>query len=313
MLSRRHLRIKVLHSMYEMAHNDDLDLARAMKRLNSSIENIYGLYLLELKLLADLLRIAEDEVERRKNKKLPTDEDLNPPLNFVNNRFLNWLTNNKSFMKAVEAGHVTWREEKEMLRKVFREFSQSDEYKNYQALNAPGLKDDRKIIKKLYGGYIVHNEVFHQVYEDRDIHWADDLDAVQMMVSKTLKGFDETSDENTPLPELIKDMDDLDFARTLLTRVVNKNSEYEELIREKAKHWELDRIAQIDMILMKLALAEMISFNQIPVKVTLNEYIELSKEYSTPKSGTFINGILDKLKSELMESGEIRKIGRGLL
>lgn len=313
MLSRRHLRIKVLHSLYEMSHNEDLDMAQGLKRLNASIDNIYRLYLLELKLLSDLLRISDDELERRKNKKLPTAEDLNPPLNFVNNRFLIWLSGNRAFMAAVEANKISWREEREMLRKVFKEFSQSDEYRKYQSISKPDINDDRKIIKRLYGGYIVNNEIFHQLYEDRDIHWADDLDAAQMMVSKTLKKFDETSDEGTALPKLIKDKDDLDFARTLFTRVVNNSNAYEELIREKAKHWELDRIAQIDMILMKQALAEMIAFKEIPVKVTLNEYIELSKEYSTPKSGTFINGILDKLKEELMEAGEIRKIGRGLL
>lgn len=288
-------------------------MARGLKRLNASIENIYRLYLLELKMMSDILRIADEEVERRKNKKLPTPEDLNPPLNFVNNRFLNWLAGNRAFLTAVEANKISWREEKEMLRKVFREFSTSEEYRKYQSLANPDLDDDRKIIKRLYGGYIVNNELLHQVYEDRDIHWADDLDAAQMMFSKTLKKFSKSSDENSPLPRLIKDKDDLDFARTLFTRVVNNGNNYEEMIREKAKHWELDRIAQIDMILMKQALAEMIAFNEIPVKVTLNEYIELSKEYSTPKSGTFINGILDKLKEELMEAGDIRKIGRGLL
>lgn len=313
MLSRRHLRIKVLHALYEMSFNDEADLARALKRLNASIDNIFRLYLLELKLLADIRRIAEDEVERRKNKRLPTPEDLNPPLNFVNNSFLNWLSGNLAFLKAVETENISWREEKDMIRRIYREFSETEEFQSYQAQSNPDIKSDRKIIKRLYGSMIVNNELFHQIYEDRDIHWSDDLDAAQMMVSKTLKMFDETADEDTPLPRLIKDKDDLDFARTLLTRVVNNGSRYEELIREKAKHWELDRIAQVDMILMKLALAELISFKEIPVKVTLNEYIELSKEYSTPKSGIFINGILDKLKEELTAEGEIRKIGRGLL
>ena len=313
MLSRRHLRIKVLHSLYEMSHNDDLNLARGVKRLNDSIDNIYRLYLLELKLLSEIWRIADDELERRKHKKLPTPEDLNPPLNFIKNRFLNWLSGNRAFLTAVEANNISWREEREMLRKVFREFSKSEEYLKYQALARPDINDDRKIIKRLYGGFIVNNELLHQVYEDWDIHWSDDLDAAQMMVSKTLKKFSESSDANTLLPRLIKDKDDLEFARTLFTRVVNNSGNYEEMIREKAKHWELDRIALIDMILMKQALAEMIAFSQIPVKVTLNEYIELSKEYSTPKSGTFINGILDKIKEELMEAGDIRKIGRGLL
>ncbi len=313
MLSRRHLRIKVLHALYEMTLNDGLTMAKGLNRLNASINNIYRLYLKELKLLADMLKVAEDEVERRKNKKLPTEEDLNPPMNFLNNSFLNWLANNQSFAKGVEIEKISWREDKDMIRKVFREFNQSAEYNDFQKLESHSIADDKKIIKTLYGAFIVNNELFHQLYEDIDIHWADDLDAAQMMVSKTLKAFGEDHDEMTPIPKLIKDKDDLDFAQTLFARVINNSSQYEEMIRDKAKHWELDRIAQIDMLLMKLALAEMIAFNQIPVKVTLNEYIELSKEYSTPKSGTFINGILDKLKDELLQGGEIRKIGRGLL
>lgn len=302
-----------MHALYEMLHNDDHSLAKGLKRLNASIDNIYRLYLLELKILADLQRVAENELDRRKNKRLPSGDDLNPPLNFINNRFLNWLINNQSFIKSVETENISWREDKEMIRKVFREFEQTEEYERYQKEESPTASDDRKIIKRLYGGYLVNNELFHQVYEDQDIHWADDLDAAQMMVSKTLKNFDDDSDEMTVLPELIKDKDDLDFAKSLYSHVINNSTRYEELIKEKAKHWDLDRIAQIDMILMKLALAEMITFKQIPVKVTLNEYIELSKEYSTPKSGTFINGILDKIKDELIAEGEIHKIGRGLL
>ena len=313
MLSRRHLRIKVLHALYEMSHNEDVSMLQGQKRLEANIQNIYRLYLLELRLLSDLLRVAEDEIERRRNKKLPTKEDLNPQMNFVQNRFLNWLITNQSYLKAVETENISWRDEKEMIRKVFREFEQSEDYKAYQEITTPSISEDKKIVKKLYGGFLVNNELLHQLYEDLDIHWADDLDAAQMMVSKTLKGFDESSDELTALPELIKDKEDLKFAQTLYTQVVNEGRRYEEMIREKAKHWELDRIAQVDMILMKLALAELIAFKQIPVKVTLNEYIELGKEYSTPKSGTFINGILDKLKEELTAEGEIRKIGRGLL
>lgn len=313
MLSRRHLRIKVLHALYEWSHNPDQTLAKGLQRLNASIDNIYRLYFLELKLLVEILRIAEDEIERRKQKKLPTEEDLNPPLNFVKNGFLNWLADNNSFIKAVEQNKISWREEREILRKIFREFTNSEEYQQYQRLSKPGIKDDRKVIRGLYGGFVVNSGLIHQIYEDRDIHWADDLDAAQMIVSKTMKRYNEDSDEMTPLPRLIKDKDDLDFARTLYTKVVNNSKRYEEMIREKARHWELERIAQIDMILMKQALAELISFNEIPVKVTLNEYIELSKEYSTPKSGNFINGVLDKLKDELTAEGEIRKIGRGLL
>ncbi len=312
MLSRRHLRIKVLHALYEYFQNPGADMARGAKRLNESIENIYELYLYELRVLTDIQRIAEDEIERRKSKKLPSAEDLNPPTRFTENCFLNWLRSNIDFQKKVEENTISWREERDLLRRIFKKFVKTPEFEKY--LSAPSsLEEDKKIVKFLYGTFIVSNDSLHQIYEDSDLHWSDDLDAAQMMVAKTIKGFSSQSDEHSNLPRLIKDADDLEFARTLYQKCITRSDEYERLIHDKAQHWELDRIALIDIILMKLAIAELIHFQEIPVKVTLNEYIELSKEYSTPKSGNFINGVLDKVKAELIEKGDIRKIGRGLL
>lgn len=313
MLSRRHLRIKVLHALYEYYQNPGVEYSRGLKRLNGHIEDIYDLYLYELKTLTDILRIAEDEIERRKNKRLPTREDLNPSMRFVENKFLNWLRDNNDFRRSVENSRISWGDDRDLLKRIFRSFSQTPEYREYLSLPENSVAEDKQIVKFLYGTYIVHSELLHHIYEEKNIHWADDLDAAQMMVAKTIKAFSEKSDEYTPLPPLIKDADDMDFARSLFTRVVTRSDDFESLIRDKAQHWEMERIALLDVILMKQALAELMAFPQIPVKVTLNEYIELGKEYSTPRSGNFINGILDKIKAELMEKGEIRKIGRGLL
>lgn len=313
MLSRRHIRIKVLHALYEYFQNEGMDMARGNKRLVESIQGIYDLYLFELKTLAELLRIAEDEIERRKNKRLPSREDLNPSLRFVNNYFLNWLKDNKNFNKEVELNHISWAEHRDVLRKIYREMEQSEEYQEYIATSENEVDADKKFVKWVYGKYIVNSDLVHQLYEDKNMHWADDLDAAQMMVVKTIKKYSQGMDEFSSLPRLIKDMADMDFAETLYKKCIINSAAYEELIHQKAKNWEMDRIALIDIILMKLAIAELTNFKEIPVKVTLNEYIELSKEYSTPKSGNFINGILDKLKAELMEKGDIRKIGRGLL
>lgn len=298
--------------MYEYFQNPGTDMAKGTKRLNESIQNIYELYLYELRALTEMLRIAEDEIDRRKSKKLPTEEDLDPPIRFVENRFLEWLRNNTDFQKKVEQNSISWRDEKDLLRRIFKQFTKTEEYGQYLA--APSsVGEDKKIIKFLYGTFMVNNEMMHQIYEDHDLHWSDDLDAAQMMVAKTIKSFTKESDELTSLPRLIKDSDDLDFARTLYQKCITQSDAYEKMIHEKAQHWEMDRIAVVDVLLMKLAIAELINFNEIPVKVTLNEYIELSKEYSTPKSGNFINGILDKVKAELMDKGDIQKIGRGLL
>ena len=313
MLSRRHIRIKVLHALYEYFQNEGTEMTRGKKRLLESIHGIYDLYLYELKVLTDLLRIAEDEIERRRSKRLPSKEDLNPSLRFVNNSFLNWLKDNVNFKKEVELNHISWGDDRETLRKIFKEMEASEEYQQYLTLPENSLEDDKKFVKWLYGSLVVNSDLIHQLYEDKNMHWADDLDAAQMMVAKTIKRFKDDMDEYSPLPKLIKDSDDVAFAETLYTKCIANSEDYEKLIHEKAVNWEMDRIALIDIILMKQAIAELINFKEIPIKVTFNEYIELSKEYSTPKSGNFINGILDKLKTDLVEKGDIRKIGRGLL
>ncbi|WP_417608703.1 transcription antitermination factor NusB [Owenweeksia hongkongensis] len=313
MLSRRHIRIKVLQALYEYFQNEGTEMTRGNKRLMESIHGIYDLYLFELKALSDLLRIAEDEIDRRKNKRLPTADDLNPSTLFVDNLFLNWLKSNVNFNKQIELNHVSWGENREALRNIYKQMEASEEYAEYIALPENSIEADKKFIKWVYGTYIVNSDLVHQLYEDKNMHWADDLDAAQMMVAKTIKRFSAEMDEFTALPKLIKDSDDLSFAETLYKKCIANSEAYEELIHEKAVNWEMDRIALIDIILMKQAIAELTNFKEIPIKVTFNEYIELSKEYSTPKSGNFINGILDKLKTDLVDKGDIRKIGRGLL
>ncbi len=313
MLSRRHIRIKVLQALYQYFQNPGSDMARGNKKLLESIHSIYELYLYELKTLSDLLKIAEDEIERKKGKKLPSKEDLNPKRNFVNNSFLKWLESNKAFRKQVEQNHISLGEDREVLKRIFREMEAAEEFEAYQNLEKPSADDDKNFIKWVYGTYIVSSDSLHQLYEAREMHWADDLDAAQMMATKTIKRFDGSYTTESSLPKLIKDSTDLDFAEVLYRKSIIKSDEYEKLIHDKARNWEMDRIALIDILLMKLAISELVNFPEIPVKVTLNEYIDISKEYSTPKSGVFINGILDKVKADLMESGEIRKIGRGLL
>lgn len=313
MLSRRHIRIKVLHALYQYFQNPGSDMGRGVKRLMESIHGIYDLYLYELRALTNLRQIAEDDIERRKNKRLPSQEDLNPSLNFVQNSFLVWLENNVAYKKQIEQNHVSWVENRETLRKIYREMEQEQEFQKYLNSGKSDIEADKHIVKWIYGTFIVNNDVIHQLYEEKDMHWADDLDAAQMMVTKTIKKFDGNNDEYSSMPRLIKDHSDLEFAEVLYRKSINNSDEYDKMIHEKARNWEADRIALIDTILMKQAISEMLNFQDIPVKVTLNEYIELGKEYSTPKSGVFLNGILDKLKEELMEKGEIRKIGRGLL
>lgn len=312
MLTRRHLRIKVFQALYAYQY-DEKGMAKAEKQLRKSIDDIYRLYLFDLAALVMIHRFAKERVELNKQKRLPSDEDLNPKMNFINNRFLQWLGQNASFQKAVQDHHISFGDEKEILRAVFKRLIEDERFLEYLEQEETDLTDDRKLIKYLYGAHIVNNENLHDHYEELNMFWSDDLDAAQAMVTKTITGFDEKKDEQSKLVRLIKNQDDLDFAIKLFRETLKNGEDFEKDILRKAENWEGDRIATIDSVLMKMALAELISFNQIPVKVTLNEYIDLAKQYSTKRSGQFVNGILDKLQQEWQEQGKFKKIGRGLL
>ena len=289
-------------------YNSELDSHYALKNLEKSLMQIYPLFLLELKALEHLRKIAEKQIEKGKTKLRPSAEDLNPNTKFTENTLLLQLQGSE-FQNAFEQYKVQWGDDKEVLTRIFKELKSDELFIEYMSNDKA---DELKFIMELYKKYFAHNDLMHQIYEDRNIHWADDLEAAQMLMVKCLENM---ADESCfkKLPELFKDEADEEFGSEIFKYVVKNDAYLEELIASKAQNWEQDRIANVDKILMKMALAEFMHFNQIPLKVTINEYIELTKMYSTPKSGTFINGILDKLQAELTASGKIKKIGRGLL
>lgn len=340
MLTRRHIRIKVLQSLYGLSQGPDADLRLALKELDKNLDRIYELYLYELRIFIEMHRLAEERIEKNRNKFRPTEEDLKPNMKFVNNRVLRALANNAPLQREFEDHKVHWGENREILQKIFTNFRESETFERYMNSEKDSLKEDKQLLKIFYAEFLTNNETMHQLYEDISMHWADDLDAAQMFVVKTFKSFQEVdgvvfskislNSEADPksaadLPDgydlssakltvsLFKDDDDAEFGELLLRHTVNEADENEKLISSKTRNWDTDRIAAIDILLMKMAISEMMHFDQIPVKVTLNEYIDLSKEYSTPKSGQFINGILDKLVLQLKDEKKIVKVGRGLM
>lgn len=312
MLSRRHLRIKVFQALFAQAHNLEQSLTVGESNLRKSIEDIYRLYLFDLVALTEMVAIAERQMERNRQKLLAGEADLKPNRHFVDNSFIAALREDPGFQKACAAHHVVFDESLDLLRGIFKNFSESEAYAQYMQASEPSALADRKIIKVLYGQFMVGHENLEALYEAQNMHWADDLDAAQAMVVKSLSRFPEKKGEGLLVP-LLKTDDDLDFALKLFRETRKRGKEYDERIAAQAVHWESDRLATTDLILMRMALTEMVIFRQIPVKVSLNEYIELAKEYSTQRSGQFINGVLDALRAEMMESGEIKKIGKGLL
>lgn len=313
MLNRRHIRIKILHILYGFYQDEDSDSVKAKNALDHSITKMHELYLLLLNMIAGLQGIAIDRIETARKKQMPTEEDLHPNTKFVRNAPLRILANSKNLQKASEELGVSWANNQELLRNMFRDLIEDEEYKNYMSSEERGFQHDKESLVRMFRKNLVNQEPFQYMLEEESIFWMDDLDLTSSMVIKTLKSIKDDDDEVELLKVWRDDDDDKKFLEGLFAKTLAQGETNESLIKEGAQNWELERIALTDRILMKMALAEAKEFPTIPLKVTLNEYIELSKYYSTDKSHGFINGILDQLFLKLLEAGEIKKTGRGLV
>jgi transcription antitermination protein NusB len=319
MLSRRHLRIKALQALYGHFIKADNDLALAEKNLLKSTERLYELAVYQLSFLVEIVKFADKRIEENKKKFYPTQEDLNPNTKFVENAFIQKLSQNKDFLRRKNAYRINWAEQDEMIRKAYNEIRQLTVYQQYMAEPARSFEADRVLIAELFVSYMAENQSLEYFYEEISVYWANDIDIANYCVLKIINSINKNHDEFHPLPSLYNQDGKLDadedkkFLIRLFHKTILKSRDFEQLIEEKASNWELNRIALMDIILLKLALAELIEFPSIPVKVTINECIELAKSYSTPKSRVFINGILDKMINEMKAEGKIVKTGRGLI
>lgn len=313
MLNRRHLRVKVLQSLYAYFQSKDGDMAVSEKELMTSVDRIYDLYLYLLLTFEELKSQGIHRIDENKKKIRPKDEDLNPNRKFVDNKLISILEEHSLLRTSSEDRKVNWvgDENQEMFRKMYLGMRESETYFEFMNNDSNGFDEDMAFAIAIFKTDIANSPLLYNFFEEKSIHWMDDIDLACSMVIKTLKSFEEEGD-NKILP-LYKDKEDeTEFIRQLLRKTILMDSESEKLIDELTSNWELDRIAKMDVILMKMAIAELQIFNNIPTKVTLNEYIEISKYYSTPKSNGFINGVLDKAISRLEKDGLITKVGRGL-
>ncbi len=318
MLSRRQLRVKVLQALYAFFQSDNDRLDIGEKQLFISIEKLYELCFWQLSILIEIIDFAQVRLEEAKLKHFPTDEDLNPNTKFIDNRFIEKLRVNKFFLKKCDKLKVNWAEEKELVRKLYMQIKESKEYKTYISSKEFTFFEDREFIIKIFKKYVSKSDTLKHFYEDQSIYWTDDYHTATSLVIKIINVFDGHSDEYQILPRIIKSNgdridEDKEFTKDLFRKTIVKSKEYEELIAERAVNWEYERIASMDILILKMALAELFEFTSIPVKVTMNEYIELAKYFSTPKSSTFVNGILDKMIAELTAEKRIKKTGRGLM
>jgi N utilization substance protein B len=272
-----------------------------------SFSKAYDLYNYLLLLMIALTEYAQKRIDTAKAKLKPTAEELNPNLRFVQNKFVAQLEINKQLREFVDNQKRTWDNDQDFVKELFDRIVASDLYKEYMASEDDSYAADREFWRKTYKTFIMNNESLDQVLEDQSLYWNDDKEIVDTFVMKTIKRFDEKNGAAQPLLPEFKDDDDKEYARRLFRRSILNADYYRHLISENTKNWDLDRIAFMDVIIMQTALAEILSFPNIPVSVSLNEYVEIAKLYSTHKSGSFINGTLDGIVNNLKKDGKLNK------
>lgn len=315
MLSRRHIRIKVMQSLYAFTLNGSPDILKGESELVRSILKLHELYIYQLSFLMEIVDFARQRMEEAKLKFLPTEDDLHPNTRFIDNRIVRQLTENLDFCRRADQLKISWKEEEEIVRRLYQAVRSSDMYREYMSSPESTFEKDRTFILDLFRQHINSEEAMISFYEEKSIHWANDFPVALYYIDRTIRALETGMKPSDPLPGLPPEPDeeDRDFAVSLYRQTIRHSEEYGKLISERTLNWDMERIAMLDMLLLKMALAEFLEFPTIPVKVSFNEYIEISKDYSTPKSKVFINGILDKLINELTLENKIKKSGRGLL
>ncbi|MGC1516111.1 MAG: transcription antitermination factor NusB [Maribacter sp.] len=315
MLTRRHIRVKVMQSIYALIQSKDDSLQKQEKFLKVSIDNTYTLYLLWLSLLVELQKKASEQISLSANKYISDKStDVPNPKKFIQNKVLLQLVENKRLTEELDHRKLdNWYLNEEYVKLIYRDMLENEAYLAYMSKGESSYSDDKDLILTLFKTVIAPNDKIYDYFEDDKLTWVDDIPIVNTFLLKHLKKAKESHAESYFLPRLLKDEDDMKFALQLLSKTLLKDAALEKEIEGKTPNWDKDRIAEIDGILLKMAICELLHFPSIPEKVTINEYLEIAKEYSTPKSSIFINGILDKLTREYKADGKLNKMGRGLL
>lgn len=308
MINRVLLRIKIVQILYSFYKGDGKSLPLAEKELFHSIERTYDLYYHLLQLSIEITRYAESRIEAKKNKLRPTPEDLNPNTRFIDNKLIAQLTVNDQFVTYLAKQKLSWVNHPEIIKNLYEQVIASDFYNEYMSAPQADYAADKDIWRKIYKKIILQSEDLDDSIEDQSIYWVDDIEMVISFIIKTIKRFEWSNAEEQPLLPMFKDEEDAEFASKLIRGAMENGKKYRELIDQYTRNWELDRIAFMDTLIMEVALSEIMDFPSIPVNVTLNEYIEIAKNYSTDKSGTFVNGVLDNIVSQLKKDNKIVKV-----
>jgi|SRR5690554_338122 len=313
MVNRRHIRSKVLQTVYAMAQNKSDQLDVYERYLINSIENIRELYLVMLSSLTELQRVEKEFIEASSKKHLATTEELNPNTKFADNVVLNALNQSESLNRWMEEFHINhFNVNDHYIKNLLKEIKESESYQKYMSNDVNDFQEDKNFVIHLFTDFIAPNEKIYEFLEDNKMSWIDDIPVVNTAILKQLENL-KSEKEHLRVNRVFKDEEDKEFARQLFRKTTLNADVFVKEYENKTRNWELDRLAEIDGIILNMAVCELQKFPSIPVKVTINEYLELAKDYSTPKSSIFINGILDALVKEYKKENKLNKIGRGLI
>ncbi|MFT4800466.1 MAG: N utilization substance protein B [Flavobacteriaceae bacterium] len=313
MLTRRHIRVKVLQSIYAYYQSENKDLEKQEKFLLYNMEQMQDLYLLMLQLLIALRDLAENYLVKSQKKHLATDLEKNPSKLFIDNKVISLLNSNETFTDIIKKRKLNyWEDDSEYITIIFNELKEKKWYLDFLTKEETAFSEDKDFIIKIFKEVIAPNEKLYEYLEDKRLTWLDDFPLVNTLLLKMLQKISKKNINDILIPEVYKNKEDREYALQLLQKVIINEDELSEEIDNKTPNWDKERIAEVDMIILKMGISEFLFFPSIPVRATINEYLEVSKEYSTPKSSSFINGILDKMVKDLTKEDKLNKIGRGL-
>ena len=312
MINRRHIRVKVMQSVYAMIKSYDDDVLKEEKFIKYSIKRMFDLYVLLLDLLVEVQKLAEEKQEISKKKYLATEEDLSPNRKFVENKLIKKIAESSSLTLYKEAQHLdNWSKDDEYIKIICDLLQNSDIFSEYLNSSDDSFNSDKDFVVTFFKEIVAPNSKLAEYFEGENITWVDDIPFVNTWVVRSLTK--QKSANAFKLGSLYKNQDDQDFVTDLFKKVILNHHSFENDIKIHTPNWETDRIADMDMILIKMGVCEFLNFPFIPTKVSINEYIEIAKDYSSEKSGYFVNGVLDKLSREFLKDKKIVKVGRGLL
>ncbi len=307
MINRVLIRLKIVQIIYAYYKNSGKTIKATEDEVFFSLSKAYDLYNYMLLLMVGITHYAADRISFLSMKMRPTESDKNPNLKFVNNRFIAQLESNEKLVKFAEKSKLNWVDNSDLLRRLLDKIEESDIYKEYMATEISTYEEDKEVWRKLYKAFIFDNEELDALLEEQSLYWNDDKSIVDSFVLKTIKRFEEKNAETQQLLPEYKDVADMEFARKLFRNAITNAEQYRELMSSSSKNWDMSRLAFMDVVIMQVALAEIMTFEDVPLSVTLNEYVEIAKHYSTVKSGSFVNGMLDTITKKLRQENKINK------